>query len=109
MRTAARSPPPRRRPNRLSRESDPMRPNILYLVRRVPYPPDKGDRIRAYHLLRFLSRRAAVHLACLADEAVHADAVAALGRYCERVTVVRLGRWTRWASAVGSFMRNGTV
>jgi len=74
-----------------------------------PIPPDKGDRIRAYHLLRFLSRRAAVHLACLADEPVPAETVAALRRCCERVAVVRLGRWTRWASALGSLLCGGTV
>jgi len=86
-----------------------VRPNLLYLVHRFPYPPDKGDRIRAYHLLRFLARRAAVHLACLADEPVPERAVAALRRHCERVAVVRLGRWTRWASALGSFTFGGTV
>ena len=42
--------------------SHPNRPNLLYVVHRTPFPPDKGDRIRAFHLLRHLSRRAAVHL-----------------------------------------------
>ena len=46
------------------------RPDVLYLVHRLPYPPDKGDRIRTFHVLEWLSRRAAVHLACLADEPV---------------------------------------
>jgi hypothetical protein len=45
-------------------------PNVLFLAHRVPYPPNKGDRIRSFHLLRFLSRRARVHLACLADELI---------------------------------------
>jgi sugar transferase (PEP-CTERM/EpsH1 system associated) len=85
------------------------RPAILYLVHRLPYPPDKGDRIRAFHLLRWLSGRAAVHLACLADEPVDAEAVAALGRYCERVAVVRLGAWSRWARAGGSLARGHTA
>jgi len=86
-----------------------MRPNLLYLVHRLPYPPDKGDRIRAYHLLRFLARRAAVHLACLADEPVPDGTIAALRRHCERVAIVPLGRWARWASAVGSLASGGTV
>jgi sugar transferase (PEP-CTERM/EpsH1 system associated) len=86
-----------------------MKPHVLYLVHRLPYPPDKGDRIRAYHLLRFLARRATVHLACLADEPVPDGAVAALRRHCERVAVIRLGRWNRWASALGSLARGGTV
>ena len=30
---------------------------LLYLTHRVPFPPDKGDRIRTYHTLRFLAVR----------------------------------------------------
>jgi sugar transferase (PEP-CTERM/EpsH1 system associated) len=82
--------------------------NILYLVHRVPYPPDKGDRIRAFHLLRFLARRATVHLACLSDEPVGADVVATLRRYCGRVAVIPVGRW-RWVRALSSVVRGGTV
>jgi sugar transferase (PEP-CTERM/EpsH1 system associated) len=74
----------------------PDRPNLLFLAHRVPYPPDKGDRIRTYHLLRFLSRRAAVHLACLADEPVAEPCLAALNRLCARVAVVPAGGRARW-------------
>ena len=35
--------------------TDGSRKRILFLVHRVPYPPDKGDRIRSYHLLEKLS------------------------------------------------------
>ena len=31
--------------------------NILYLVHRMPYPPDKGDKVRSYHLLRHMVER----------------------------------------------------
>ena len=34
---------------------------LLYLVHRIPFPPNKGDKIRSYHLLRHLARRFAVH------------------------------------------------
>lgn len=34
--------------------------NFLYLVHRLPYPPDRGDRIRSWQLLRFLAERADV-------------------------------------------------
>ncbi len=39
---------------------------ILYLVHRLPFPPDKGDRIRAFHILQFLAKQGPVHLATLA-------------------------------------------
>src|SRR5262249_21054131 len=82
--------------------------NVLYLVHRLPYPPDKGDRIRAYHLLCYLVQHAAVHLASLADEPVEPAAVQALERLCERVAVVRLTR-ARWLRGLGSLLAGGTV
>jgi sugar transferase (PEP-CTERM/EpsH1 system associated) len=84
------------------------RPNVLYLVHRVPYPPDKGDRIRAFHLLKFLAPRSTVYLACLADEPVENHVVAALQRYCGRVAIVRLGR-ERWVRGLSSVIRGHTI
>jgi glycosyltransferase involved in cell wall biosynthesis len=43
-------------------------PRILFLTHRFPYPPIGGDRVKAYHLLRHLSRYAAVDVISL-DEA----------------------------------------
>ncbi|HJW51662.1 MAG TPA: TIGR03087 family PEP-CTERM/XrtA system glycosyltransferase [Burkholderiaceae bacterium] len=40
---------------------------LLYLVHRIPFPPNKGDKIRSYHLLRHLARRFAVHLGTFVD------------------------------------------
>lgn len=41
---------------------------ILYLVHRIPYPPNKGDKIRSYHLLKHLSQRYRVHLGTFIDD-----------------------------------------
>src|SRR5262245_5121002 len=83
--------------------------NVLHLVHRLPYPPDKGCRIRAFHTLKYLAPRADLHLACLADEPVPEASVAALRRHCARVEVVRLGRWSRWLGALGSLAAGRTV
>jgi sugar transferase (PEP-CTERM/EpsH1 system associated) len=48
---------------------------ILFLVHRAPWPPDRGDRIRSWHMFQALTRLAPVHVAALADNA--ADAVIA--------------------------------
>jgi sugar transferase (PEP-CTERM/EpsH1 system associated) len=85
------------------------RPNILYVVHRLPYPPDKGDRIRNFHVLRFLSRRAAVHLACLADEPIGDESLAELAGYCERLAVVRLTPALRAVRVARSVVRGGTA
>lgn len=84
------------------------RRNLLYVVHRVPYPLDKGDRIRAFHVLRYLSRRANVHLACLEDEPTSEESLAVLRRYCHRLAIVPL-RPTRWFRAMLSLLRGRTV
>ncbi len=87
----------------------PTLPDLLYLAHRVPYPPDKGDRIRTFHLLRCLSRRARIHLACLADEPVTQEQRAVLESYCAQVAVVPLGRWSRCLRGLASLICGGTV
>ena len=41
---------------------------LLYLVHRIPYPPNKGDKIRSYHLLKHLSQRYRIHLGAFIDD-----------------------------------------
>lgn len=43
-------------------------PGILFLSHRVPFPPDRGDRIRSHHLLQALVRLGPVHVGCFANE-----------------------------------------
>lgn len=41
---------------------------ILFVCHRIPYPPDKGDKIRSYNILRYLVRKHDVYLGCMIDE-----------------------------------------
>jgi sugar transferase (PEP-CTERM/EpsH1 system associated) len=43
--------------------------NLLLLVHRIPYPPNKGDKIRSYHLLKHLAGSYRVHLGTFVDDA----------------------------------------
>ena len=43
--------------------------DLLLLIHRMPYPPNKGDKIRSYHLLKHLSQSYRVHLATFVDDA----------------------------------------
>jgi sugar transferase (PEP-CTERM/EpsH1 system associated) len=42
--------------------------DLLLLVHRMPYPPNKGDKIRSWHLLKHLAQRYRVHLATFIDD-----------------------------------------
>jgi sugar transferase (PEP-CTERM/EpsH1 system associated) len=50
----------------------------LFLAHRIPYPPDRGDKIRSFHILRRLARLGPVHLACFADDAADSAHLPAL-------------------------------
>ncbi|MBA16802.1 MAG: glycosyl transferase family 1 [Sphingomonas sp.] len=41
--------------------------DILFLAHRIPYPPDRGDKIRGFNILKYLSQRKRVHLIAFAD------------------------------------------
>lgn len=54
---------------------------VLLLTHRIPYPPNKGDKIRSWRLLQRLAARFDVHLGCFIDDADdwrYRDKVAAL-------------------------------
>jgi sugar transferase (PEP-CTERM/EpsH1 system associated) len=53
---------------------------ILFLSHRIPFPPDRGDKIRSHHILRALAALAPVHVATFADDALDYAAGSELAR-----------------------------
>lgn len=45
-----------------------MTNEILFLSHRMPFPPDRGDKIRSHHILKRLAALAPVHVATFADD-----------------------------------------
>ncbi|MCB2047815.1 MAG: TIGR03087 family PEP-CTERM/XrtA system glycosyltransferase [Novosphingobium sp.] len=41
---------------------------ILFLAHRIPFPPDRGDKIRSHHVLKRLAEIAPVHVSTLAED-----------------------------------------
>ncbi len=68
---------------------------ILALTQRVPHVPDRGDRIRSYHLLKRLAESHEIWLGCLSDEEVSAEARRSLDSFCERHAIAQMGRVRR--------------
>ena len=56
--------------------------DILFLAHRIPYPPDKGDKIRSWHFLAYLAQRYRVHLACFIDDPADRQHVKRLQELC---------------------------
>ncbi|MHA7871390.1 MAG: TIGR03087 family PEP-CTERM/XrtA system glycosyltransferase [Hyphococcus sp.] len=66
------------------------RPEILLLTHRLPYPPDKGDKIRAWRLLDHLSQSYAIHLACFIDDEQDTTYTDKVRRVCETAVFERM-------------------
>ena len=73
--------------------------NLLYLVHRMPYPPNKGDKVRSYHLLKHLAARHQVFLGTFIDDPDDAQHLEALRAMCADLQVITLNpRRARLAS-----------
>lgn len=73
---------------------------VLVLTHRLPYAPNRGDRLRAYHMLQRLRDRAEVELVSLvhdAEEAGHANEVRAFVPHVTTLAVPKLRNHARAA------------
>ena len=82
--------------------------DILFVTHRLPWPPDKGDRIRSWHLLRYLATLGEVRLVGLSDEPVPAETLDVLRGVCREVRIFEQDK-TRWLGALGSVLRGRTI
>jgi len=83
--------------------------NVLYLAHRLPYPPNKGDKIRSYHQLAYLSRRHRVWCACFVDDPADEAHLGALRDFCQSVAAIRLSARSATARGLVRLARGGTL
>ncbi|GAB4147995.1 MAG: TIGR03087 family PEP-CTERM/XrtA system glycosyltransferase [Planctomycetota bacterium] len=66
---------------------------VIFLCQRVPWPPDRGDRITTSHFLRhLLDRGASVRVGCFREEAADDEAVSHLSTRVQEIHAPRLSR-----------------
>lgn len=61
--------------------------NLLFLVHRIPYPPNKGDKIRSFHFLKALSQHYNVFLGTFIDDPEDWQYIDSLAPYCQKIKV----------------------
>lgn len=67
---------------------------IFFLLPRVPYPTEKGDKLRAFHQIKQLSRHHEIILCSLNDSVLHKDALHVLKKYVKEVHVINLNKFS---------------
>ncbi len=78
-------------------ESREAKPALLFLVHRIPFPPNKGDKIRSYHLLKYLLLHYRVFLGAFIDDKKDWEHVKPLQEWCEESFFIDLN--PMWAKA----------
>ncbi|MCD2451845.1 TIGR03087 family PEP-CTERM/XrtA system glycosyltransferase [Methylicorpusculum oleiharenae] len=63
---------------------------LLFLVHRLPYPPNKGDKIRSFHFLKALSQRYEVYLGTFVDDPEDWQYEKTVKSYCQETCIVSL-------------------
>ena len=64
--------------------------NLLFLAHRLPFPPNKGDKVRSYHLLKHLAVRHRVFLGTFLDDPQDERYIDTLRPLCAGLHVARL-------------------
>jgi sugar transferase (PEP-CTERM/EpsH1 system associated) len=67
-------------------------PDLLFLTQRLPYPPTKGEKIRAFHELKYLARQYDIRLGCLIDDPDDLQYIDTLRTICREVYAARIDR-----------------
>jgi len=67
-----------------------MKENLLYLVHRIPFPPDKGDKIRSFNWLKGLSEEFNIYLGTFIDCPEDEQYVDDLKKYCSETFITKI-------------------
>ena len=65
---------------------------LFVLLSRFPYPLEKGDKLRAYHQIKELSKNNEVHLCAISDVAISEEQRKELAPYCQSIKVIQLSK-----------------
>jgi sugar transferase (PEP-CTERM/EpsH1 system associated) len=83
--------------------------NLLFLAHRIPYPPNKGDKIRSYHLLKHLVQHYRVHLGTFIDDADDWQHVPRIAAMCADSHFAKLNASVARIRSLGALLTNRTL
>jgi len=85
------------------------KPTLLFLAHRIPYPPTKGEKLRAYNLLKGLAETYDIWLGAPLDDPDDWDHRGALDQYCVETHIADIRGRTRHRAALEAIARSEPV
>ena len=78
--------------------------SLLFLAHRLPYPPNKGDKVRSFHFLKHLAERYRIFLGTFIDDPSDWQYVEALKPLCADVHVEAIVPWSKRLTSVTALL-----
>ncbi len=79
---------------------------ILFLSHRIPYPPNKGDKLRAFHIIKHLAQKHQITLLSFLDNPHEAEHVRGLEEYCSSVSTLQRPPWRSRLQTISYLAKN---
>ena len=83
--------------------------NVLYLTHRMPYPPDKGDKITTFNFLRHLATQHRVFLGAFVDSEADWAQADELKAYCAETKLIRIAPLRQRAWSATAFLQGASI
>jgi sugar transferase (PEP-CTERM/EpsH1 system associated) len=77
---------------------------IFVLLSRFPYPLEKGDKLRAFHQIKELSKNHEIILCALSDKKVEQKSIEKLKEFCNVIEVIRLSKWKIYLNLIRTLL-----
>ncbi|MDX2367672.1 MAG: TIGR03087 family PEP-CTERM/XrtA system glycosyltransferase [Colwellia sp.] len=82
---------------------------LLFLCHRIPFPPNKGDKIRSFNILKKLAEQYDIHLGCFIDDPFDKQYVDGLSKYCVSVFHLDQNKTIAKIKGLKSFLTNQPI
>ena len=86
-----------------------MLPPLLFLCHRIPFPPNKGDKITTFNLLKFLSTRYSVYLGCFIDDINDFQYQDDVRQFCQEAFFVSIQNKKMAISGINALLKRNSV
>ncbi len=81
-----------------------QKPKTIVLLSRLPYPLEKGDKLRAYHFIKEFSKWQDVYLIAISDSKGEQSSIDELTKFCQEVHVFPISSWSIIKNMLRSFI-----
>ncbi|NMP33067.1 TIGR03087 family PEP-CTERM/XrtA system glycosyltransferase [Thalassotalea sp. M1531] len=82
---------------------------LLFLCHRIPFPPNKGDKIRSFNILKMLNEHFDVYLGCFVDDPYDERYIGELKKYCKELFYLNQNKTLAKLKGLSAFLSGKAI